>query len=336
MDIRKEMFQLIRSSIRKYAEDKGQYKPAVESLEDHYVEFLKGRDAPDIWRGLWTAGKLESFGSEASDQYFPDEKVRILKKAFFLIGKIVTDTVIRIWQSRQLTEFDLVEHMKEHPHPNYVPPEHVTYPNAELPAISEDRFEALVQSATAIPPAPIGKINLTKTNRRLKRILPEAEITPAAEEPENLNLVVLHPPPERIRIYPKNKPMSIDHRLKNKKGKEKAQHYKEKRRAPIPLVGTPSMWDYCPGNPNCVVPPRVVPPPPALVPRISKPKRRSTMTYTQSETMIFNTLLPENPSTGNSSIEQPELDPTVRSSAKPLRQGLARTVEDPVLTFDPG
>ena len=61
---------------------------------------------------MWTAGKLESFGSEASDQYFPDEKVRILRKAFFLIGKIVTDAVIRIWQARQLTEFDLAEYLK--------------------------------------------------------------------------------------------------------------------------------------------------------------------------------------------------------------------------------
>ena len=96
------------------------------------MDYLNGRDAPDIWRGLWTSGKLESFGSAASDQYFPDEKVRILRKAFYLIGKIVTDAVIRIWQARQLTELELAEHMKEHPHPNYVLPEHVTYPNAEL------------------------------------------------------------------------------------------------------------------------------------------------------------------------------------------------------------
>jgi hypothetical protein len=335
-DIRKEMFQVIRSSVRTYAEDKGQYKPAVESLEDHYVDFLKGRDAPDIWRGLWTEGKLESFGSEASDQYFPDEKVRILRKAFFLIGKIVTDAVIRIWQARQLTEFDLVEYMKEHPNINYTPPEHVTYPNVELPAISQDRFAALVQSATSIPPEPIVKISLTKTNRRLKGIPPVASVTPIIEEPVNSNMIVLHPPPETVRIYPKHKPMSIFHRLQNKEGKKKAQHYKEKRRAPIPVEGTPSIWNYCSGNPNCVVPPRVIPPPPELVPRPRKPKRKPTMTYMQSESRLFSTLQPEYSDTGNSSIEQTETVPALRSSAQLLRQGLVRTVEDPVLTFDPG
>ena len=115
VDIRKDMFSEIRVSVRLFAEDKGQFKPSVESLADVYIDLLRGRDAPDIWRGLWTTGKLESFGSEASDQYFPDEKVRILRKVFFLIGKIVTDAVIRIWQARQLTEFELVKYMEEHP-----------------------------------------------------------------------------------------------------------------------------------------------------------------------------------------------------------------------------
>ena len=68
--IQGEMFSLIRSSVREFVKDKGQYKPTVESLADVYVDFLKGSEATDIWRGLWTTGKLESFGSQAGDQFF--------------------------------------------------------------------------------------------------------------------------------------------------------------------------------------------------------------------------------------------------------------------------
>ena len=94
--------------------------------------------------------------------------MRILRKVFFLIGKIVTDAVIRIWQARQLTEMELAERMKEHPHPNYVPPEHVTYPNAKLPDIPKASFDALVHSATAPPPPPIESISLYTTSRKLR------------------------------------------------------------------------------------------------------------------------------------------------------------------------
>jgi hypothetical protein len=340
VDIRKDMFSEIRVSVRLFAEDKGQFKPSVESLADVYIDLLRGRDAPDIWRGLWTTGKLESFGSEASDQYFPDEKVRILRKVFFLIGKIVTDAVIRIWQARQLTEFELVKYMEEHPNINYVPPAHVTYPNIELPTLSEEQLEELVQSATALPPEPIVKRSLYNTSRKLSAAVSAVAPTNLlTEEPESRQLVELHPPPEKRTKYPKHKPMSTQHRFQNSDGKKKAQHYKEKRRAPIPIAGTPSIWNYCPGNPQCVVPPRSTAPTatPILLPR--KTRSMVKMTYNMSESGIFNTLIPEyssaNVTTNNEHIDQNTSSRT-RSVAKPTQQGMVRTVEDPVLTFDPG
>ena len=37
VSIRKEIFSIIRYSVRTFAEDKGQYKPYVESLADDYI-----------------------------------------------------------------------------------------------------------------------------------------------------------------------------------------------------------------------------------------------------------------------------------------------------------
>ena len=122
-------------------------------------------------------------------------------------------------------------------------------------------------------------------------------------------------------------------------GKKKAQHYKEKRRAPIPIAGTPSIWNYCPGKPQCVVPPRSTAPTatPILLPR--KTRSMVKMTYNMSESGIFNTLIPEyssaNVTTNNEHIDQ-NTSSSSRSSAQPLQQGMVRTVEDPVRIFDPG
>jgi hypothetical protein len=230
--------------------------------------------------------------------------------------------------------------MEEHPNINYVPPAHVTYPNIELPTLSEEQLEELVQSATALPPEPIVKRSLYNTSRKLSAAVSAVAPTNLlTEEPESRQLVELHPPPEKRTKYPKHKPMSTQHRFQNSDGKKKAQHYKEKRRAPIPIAGTPSIWNYCPGNPQCVVPPRSTAPTatPILLPR--KTRSMVKMTYNMSESGIFNTLIPEyssaNVTTNNEHIDQNTSSRT-RSVAKPTQQGMVRTVEDPVLTFDPG
>ena len=151
------------------------------------------------------------------------------------------------------------------------------------------------------------------------------------------NMVVLHPPQEMVRRYPKNKPMSTHHRFQNRDGKKKIQHYKEKRRAPIPVVGTPSIWNYCPGNPQCVLPPR--PKPTTTTPRVtwSKPQTTTTLKYKKSEMGTYNTLITESvlipsPTTGHS-----EVTPTTQARTSAQRQqGTVRIMEDPVLTFNPG
>ena len=90
--------------------------------------------------------------------------------------------------------------------------------------MSRERFAFLVQPATFLPPAPIEKISLHKTGRKLKASVSAEQHTTSAVVVEQRNMVVLHLPQEIVRIYPKHKPMSVYHHLQKREGKKKAQH----------------------------------------------------------------------------------------------------------------
>ena len=143
--------------------------------------------------------------------------------------------------------------MAEHPHPGYIPPEHLTYPNAALPSISQGPFLELVNSATTLPPTPIIRISLTKTSRKLT--VAAQRNTPHTSQEDSRKMVVLVAPPEVVSRYPKNRLMSTYPLFQHRADKKKSQHYKEKRRAPIPLASTPTIRNYHPGNAACVTPP---------------------------------------------------------------------------------
>ena len=140
--------------------------------------------------------------------------------------------------------------------------------------------------------------------------------------------------------YPKHKLMSTYHLLQHRATKKKEQHYKEKRRAPIPLATTPSMWNFCPGNPQCVIPPRTQCPKVLPMPMTRKPKTSARINYRKSESGIFHTLSPEYSSAAQETLfighDESAPFPFLDQQAQLPQQGIARTVEDPVLAFYPG
>jgi hypothetical protein len=96
--------------------------------------------------------------------------VAALKKLFLAIGTYLTETVIKIWQSRQTAECELATIHQKTPIPNYTAPTHLFNPvNADLPPHSEMEIEAIVRSAAVVAPVRAQKVNnSSSTKRKLK------------------------------------------------------------------------------------------------------------------------------------------------------------------------
>ena len=88
---------------------------SIDGLGIRYLSLLSGVDtAPDVWRGLWTSAQLSFFRGPGA---FPHTLTNILKKLFKLIGSILSDAAILLWQSRQVAIAELSVYMNSHPHP---------------------------------------------------------------------------------------------------------------------------------------------------------------------------------------------------------------------------
>jgi ribonuclease HI len=138
---------------------------AIRHLGDDYLSFLIGhRKSPEVWMGLWTPDQLDVFGSNA---YYPFPLVAALKKLFLAIGTYLTETVIKIWQSRQTAECELAAAHQKTPIPNYKEPSHLFNPTkSNIPAHSEMEMEDIVRSASVVAPVRAQKVNNSSTTKR--------------------------------------------------------------------------------------------------------------------------------------------------------------------------
>ena len=80
-------------------------RSSVSSFGSRFLSFLVGPlRSSGAWMGEWTSEQLGSFESTA---FISHTTVSALRKLFLAIGYYLTETVIKIWQSRQLATVEL-------------------------------------------------------------------------------------------------------------------------------------------------------------------------------------------------------------------------------------
>jgi ribonuclease HI len=178
VDIRTKALLHIRNLIKTAVEahTDADFKVALRYLGDDYLSFLDGdRKSPEVWMGLWTTAQLDQLGT---NEYYPYPLLAALKKLFFSIGNYLTETIIQLWQSRQLAECELAQRNASRPIPNYKEPTYLLRPpNLSLIPHTEMEMEAITQSASeVVPPAPVKVNNSSKTTRKLCRV--QASLAP--------------------------------------------------------------------------------------------------------------------------------------------------------------
>ena len=151
------------------------YKSSICMLRDDFLSFLIGtRKSPEVWMGLWTSEQLSQFETHV---FYPRILKAVLRKLFLVIGSILSDTIILLWQSRQLGEVELAAENSKNPIPNYVAPPYLFQPpNPDLLPHSNDELTAINVSASAPAYTPPVKVSLYKTTRRLKLTSPIAVV----------------------------------------------------------------------------------------------------------------------------------------------------------------
>jgi hypothetical protein len=176
--------------------------------------------------GLWTPDQLEVFGTNA---YYSFPLVAALKKLFLAIGTYLTETVIKIWQSRQTAECELAATHQKTPIPNYKQPTYLFNPiNADLPSHSAMEMEVIVRSASEVAPVRAQKVNNSSSTKRKLKPRP-AIVVAVAPQPDSLETNAVHVPSTvhvvlsdavinspRI-VIPQN---VVDHKLRFKQAKK--------------------------------------------------------------------------------------------------------------------
>ena len=240
--IRQDLSRLIRDRSKSLIADNPDHRFSIESVTEDYLAFLSG-PRTEVWVGLWTYSQLESFRSGSEDQFFPEYKRNLLKKHFLAIGKLTTETTTKIWQSRQRTEVDLADYMELHPDPSYTPPKYRFSPNTEFSTLTQTQLMVLARAATQPLPPPIQRFSLHKTSRKLTRQAP-------LEVPEEIQPEVIIPPlalkqaEDKVRRKRKHGAMALSHLFNHRAAQQSKIHWRRQRRAPIPLLTTPSITTF--------------------------------------------------------------------------------------------
>jgi ribonuclease HI len=168
--IRKETISKLRQQVRATAQLFPAHASTIHYFGTDYLSLVTGpNSAPDIWRGLWTPNQLNTFSSSYY-QFIPAPIIKPLKKLFLQLGRTLTSSCITLWIARQKTIYELVEYMHMHPHQDYHFPTYThNFPNSkDMPPLSADQLNTLRKNATELQPAPIIKISLYTTNRKLR------------------------------------------------------------------------------------------------------------------------------------------------------------------------
>ena len=255
--IRQDLSRLIRDRSKSLIADNPDHRFSIESVTEDYLAFLSG-PRTEVWVGLWTYSQLESFRSGSEDQFFPEYKRNLLKKHFLAIGKLTTETTTKIWQSRQRTEVDLADYMELHPDPSYTPPKYRFSPNTEFSTLTQTQLMVLARAATQPLPPPIQRFSLHKTSRKLTRQAP-------LEVPEEIQPEVIIPPlalkqaEDKVRRKRKHGAMALSHLFNHRAAQKSKIHWRRQRRAPIPLLTTPSITTFL----HIKSPRKVAPEPPS-------------------------------------------------------------------------
>ena len=103
---------------------------SLDGLSIQYNSLISDVDtASDVWRGLWTPFQLSVFRGAGA---LPHTFTNILKKLFKLIGSILANAAILLWQSRQVTIAKLSVYINSHPHSSYIHPKYLYCPSTEF------------------------------------------------------------------------------------------------------------------------------------------------------------------------------------------------------------
>jgi hypothetical protein len=244
-------------------------KSAIRTLGDEYLEFLIGdKKSPETWMCLWTSSQLSYFGTHG---YYSPSLVSALRKLFLAIGSLLSDTIISLWQSRQVAELELAEENAKAPIPYYVaPPFLLRPPNTDLPPHNAAELAALRISASLVISPLSPKRTLYGTNRKLRllcdnpstlpvslplptmRLLPDNPALPTTLSIESATVVTstnLLPPMLGLKQSKHKKPkahpqLSLAQKFKTQTEKKTRPHWRIKRNAPssTPVPGlTPLM-----------------------------------------------------------------------------------------------
>jgi ribonuclease HI len=253
--IREEAIQyikdLITTTIAKHTEKDS--KLAIRHLGDDYLSFLVGdRKSPEVWRGLWTSDQLSHFGTSS---YYSPPLITVLTKLFHTIGTYLTNTIIKLWQSRQVAECELAARHLSTPIPNYTEPYHVFQPpNLDLHPHTDLEISAIVLSASETAPV-VQTLSIPKSNRTLKR----KPVVPLVVEIHDLTEVegaaVVVPSldiqkytnrfeKEKRRKRPKAHPAQTPHvKFQKAKAKSELPHWRTVQNAPSTVVVQTSVID---------------------------------------------------------------------------------------------
>jgi len=184
--IRKDTITKLRQQIKTTAQLIPAHSNTIHYFGNDYLSLVTGpNSAPDIWRGLWTSGQLNTFSS-AYYQYIPAPVIPPLKKLFLQLGRTLTSSCISLWIARQKTIYDLVEYMYMHPHPDFNFPTYThNFPNAkDMPPLTEEQLNKLRTNATEQQQTPITKISLHSTQRKVTKTTNDS-----TEQPTDTTLI---------------------------------------------------------------------------------------------------------------------------------------------------
>ena len=162
-------------------------KSSISSFGELYLSFLEGPTrSVGAWMGEWTSDQLGSFASRA---YISPTTVTALRRLFLDIGCYLAETIIKIWQSRQLATVELAGAMSINPSPLYVEPVYLHDPaNPNLPSLSQKDLDSMTASALQVVRPPSSPVRYSHTTKRRLRFANP----PAAESSSTAGVL---PPP---------------------------------------------------------------------------------------------------------------------------------------------
>jgi len=146
-----------------------------------------------------TENQLSHFGI---NEYYSPQLLIAIKKRFLAIGRLLVETIIRLWQSRQATECELAAMNVQTPIPHDQEPYHLfQLSNPDLHPHTESDMTAIAMSASEVAPViqklivPNNNINLLPPSIGVLYVVSNMQHPPALIPKTN-------PPPVALNSLP--------------------------------------------------------------------------------------------------------------------------------------